>query len=36
MVAPALALGNAVVIKPAEDTAVTGGLFLAKIFEEAG
>ncbi|GHF09481.1 aldehyde dehydrogenase [Streptomyces spiralis] len=35
-VAPALALGNAVVIKPAEDTPVTGGLILAKIFEEAG
>lgn len=35
-VAPALALGNAVVIKPASDTPVTGGLLLAKIFEEAG
>ena len=35
-VAPALALGNAVVIKPAEDTPVTGGLLLAKIYEEAG
>ncbi len=35
-VAPALALGNAVVLKPASDTPVTGGLLLAKIFEEAG
>ncbi|GAA0692142.1 aldehyde dehydrogenase family protein [Marinobacterium maritimum] len=34
--APALALGNAVVIKPASDTPVTGGLLLARIFEEAG
>ncbi|GEK48226.1 aldehyde dehydrogenase [Bisbaumannia pacifica] len=35
-VAPALALGNAVVVKPASDTPVTGGLLLAKLFEEAG
>lgn len=35
-VAPALALGNAVVLKPASDTPITGGLLLAKIFEEAG
>ena len=35
-VAPALALGNAVVLKPAEDTPVTGALLLAKIYEEAG
>lgn len=35
-VAPALALGNAVVIKPASDTPITGGLLLAKLFEEAG
>ncbi|MFY4729976.1 aldehyde dehydrogenase family protein [Nitrospira sp. BLG_2] len=35
-VAPALAVGNTVVIKPASDTPVTGGLLLAKIFEEAG
>lgn len=35
-VAPALALGNAVVIKPASDTPVSGGLILARIFEEAG
>lgn len=35
-VAPALALSNAVVVKPAQDTPVTGGLLLAKIYEEAG
>lgn len=35
-VAPALALGNAVVIKPASDTPITGGLLIARIFEEAG
>jgi aldehyde dehydrogenase (NAD+) len=35
-VAPALALGNAVVIKPASDTPVTGGTVIARIFEEAG
>lgn len=35
-VAPALALGNGVVIKPASDTPVTGGLLVARIFEEAG
>lgn len=35
-VAPALALGNAVVLKPASDTPVTGGLIIAKVFEEAG
>ncbi|SDZ01118.1 aldehyde dehydrogenase family protein [Nitrosomonas sp. Nm33] len=34
--APALAVGNAVVVKPASDTPVTGGLLLAKILEEAG
>ncbi len=35
-VAPALALGNAVVIKPAGETPITGGLLIGKIFEEAG
>lgn len=35
-VAPALALGNAVVIKAASDTPITGGLIPARIFEEAG
>ena len=34
--APALAIGNAAVVKPASDTPVTGGLLVAKIFEEAG
>ena len=33
---PALAVGNAVVVKPASDTPVTGGLLLARILEEAG
>lgn len=35
-VATALGCGNAVVLKPASDTPVTGGLLLAKILEEAG
>lgn len=35
-VAPALALGNGVVIKPSEATPITGGLLIARIFEEAG
>lgn len=35
-VAPALALGNAVILKPDTHSAVTGGLLIAKIFEEAG
>jgi aldehyde dehydrogenase (NAD+) len=34
--AMALAVGNAVVVKPASDTPVTGGLLLARLFEEAG
>lgn len=34
--APALATGNAVVLKPASLTPVTGGLLFAKIYEEAG
>ncbi len=34
--APALALGNTVVVKPASDTPITGGLMHARIFEEAG
>lgn len=34
--APALAVGNAVVVKPASDTPITGGLMYARIFEEAG
>ncbi|WP_328318879.1 aldehyde dehydrogenase family protein [Streptomyces sp. NBC_00388] len=35
-VAPALALGNAVVLKPHQSTPVCGGTLLAKVFEEAG
>ncbi|WP_117595489.1 aldehyde dehydrogenase family protein [Haloprofundus halophilus] len=35
-VAPAIATGNAVVLKPATNTPVTGGLLIAKLFEEAG
>ncbi|MFH9982101.1 aldehyde dehydrogenase family protein [Streptomyces sp. NPDC017179] len=35
-VAPALALGNGVVLKPHQDTPVTGGSLIAKIFEDAG
>jgi len=35
-VVTALAIGNCVVLKPASDTPITGGMLLAKIFEEAG
>jgi benzaldehyde dehydrogenase (NAD) len=35
-VAPALALGNAVVLKPDVQTAVSGGMLLARLFEQAG
>lgn len=35
-IAPALACGNAIVVKPASDTPVTGGTLLAKLYEEAG
>ncbi|WP_440766218.1 aldehyde dehydrogenase family protein [Natronorubrum sp. DTA7] len=35
-VAPAIATGNSVVLKPASNTPITGGLLLARIFEEAG
>jgi benzaldehyde dehydrogenase (NAD) len=35
-VAPALALGNAVVLKPDLNTAVAGGYAVARLFEEAG
>ena len=34
-VIPAIALGNTIVLKPASDTPVTGGLIIAKIFELA-
>jgi len=35
-VAPALAVGNSVVLKPASDTPATGGTLIAKLLEEAG
>lgn len=35
-VAPALALGNAVLLKPDPRTSVVGGALIARIFEEAG
>jgi benzaldehyde dehydrogenase (NAD) len=35
-VAPALALGNAVILKPDPRTSISGGVTLARIFEEAG
>lgn len=35
-VAPALALGNAVVLKPHQNTPIAGGSLVARIFEDAG
>ncbi|MEB3371866.1 benzaldehyde dehydrogenase [Saccharopolyspora mangrovi] len=35
-IAPALALGNAVLLKPDPRTAISGGVVFARIFEEAG
>ncbi len=35
-VAPALAVGNAVVLKPDPRTPLTGGVIIARLFEEAG
>ncbi|MEU8678960.1 aldehyde dehydrogenase family protein [Streptomyces sp. NPDC048560] len=35
-VAPALALGNAVVVKPHQNAPIVGGALVARIFEEAG
>lgn len=35
-VAPALALGNAVILKPDVQTPVSGGVLIARLFEEAG
>jgi benzaldehyde dehydrogenase (NAD) len=35
-VAPALALGNAVILKPDPRTAVCGGVVLARVFQDAG
>ncbi len=34
--AVALAVGNSIVLKPSEETPVTGGLMIAEVFEEAG
>ncbi|MFB4165484.1 aldehyde dehydrogenase family protein [Alteribacillus sp. JSM 102045] len=36
VVAPAIATGNGIVVKPDLHTPITGGLIIAKIFEEAG
>ncbi|MGA9232332.1 MAG: aldehyde dehydrogenase family protein, partial [Exiguobacterium oxidotolerans] len=35
-IATAIAIGNAVVVKPATDTPVSGGLIFASLFEKAG
>lgn len=35
-VAPAIALGNTVILKPSFDTPIAGGLLLARLFELAG
>jgi len=35
-VAPAIATGNSVVLKPASDTPITGGLLIGRLFELAG
>lgn len=35
-VAPALACGNAVILKPASETAISAGVSIARLFEEAG
>ncbi|NVF16519.1 aldehyde dehydrogenase family protein [Vreelandella maris] len=36
VIAPAIATGNSVVLKPDAQTPISGGLMIAKIFEEAG
>ncbi|WUJ70569.1 aldehyde dehydrogenase family protein [Kribbella soli] len=36
VIAPALALGNAVVLKPSPETPISGGLAIADLFAEAG
>lgn len=36
VIAPALALGNAVVLKPSPETPISGGLAIAELFAEAG
>ena len=35
-IAPAIAVGNTIVIKPASQSPVTGGTIIARLFEEAG
>ncbi|KGX90522.1 aldehyde dehydrogenase [Pontibacillus halophilus JSM 076056 = DSM 19796] len=35
-IAPAIATGNTVVVKPASDTPITSGLLIAELFEQAG
>jgi acyl-CoA reductase-like NAD-dependent aldehyde dehydrogenase len=35
-IAPALATGNGVVVKPASNTPISGGSYIAKLFEDAG
>ncbi|SFS06884.1 aldehyde dehydrogenase (NAD+) [Halomicrobium zhouii] len=35
-IGPAIATGNTVVVKPATNTPITGGLLFAKLYEEAG
>lgn len=35
-IAPALAVGNGVVVRPSSATFISGGLFIASVFEEAG
>ncbi|HEX6998010.1 MAG TPA: aldehyde dehydrogenase family protein [Gammaproteobacteria bacterium] len=34
--APALAVGNTVILKPSEETPISGGLLIAEVLEEAG
>jgi benzaldehyde dehydrogenase (NAD) len=36
VIAPALALGNAVLLKPSPETPLSGGLAIAEVFKEAG
>ncbi|WP_158211622.1 aldehyde dehydrogenase family protein [Alkalihalobacterium alkalinitrilicum] len=36
VVAPAIATGNSIVLKPDDQTRISGGLVIAKLFEDAG
>nr|WP_246846696.1 aldehyde dehydrogenase family protein [Humibacter ginsenosidimutans] len=36
VIAPAIALGNSVILKPSPETPLSGGLFIAALFHEAG